>query len=98
MMSYEITRDSPYFTQKRMLFRGLDLRKEWTGGRRRCPTHLSREDEDKFDYYEVVFEPDDAPPLGLRTEKSHFPVARLIGLRYYTAIPTGEVVKLMVDD
>eukprot|EP00435_Cladocopium_sp_Y103_P040213 s637_g10.t3 len=23
-------------------------------------------DEDKFDYYEVVFEPDDAPPLGLR--------------------------------
>ena len=35
-------------------------------------THLSREDEDKFDYYEVVFEPDDAPPLGLRTEKGHF--------------------------
>lgn len=23
-------------------------------------------DEDKFDYYEVVFEPEDAPPLGLR--------------------------------
>ena len=27
------------------------------------------QDEDKFDYYEVVFEPDDAPPLGLRTWK-----------------------------
>ena len=38
--------------------------------------NLSREDEDKFDYYEVVFEPDDAPPLGLRTE---IWVAKFIG-------------------
>ena len=42
-------------------------------------THLSREDEDKFDYYEVVFEPDDAPPLGLRTEKGHFSCGKLDG-------------------
>ena len=50
-------------------------------------THLSWEDEDKFDYYEVVFEPDDAPPLGLRTEKGHFSCGKIDRnqmVRYHT--------------
>ncbi|CAK9059480.1 unnamed protein product [Durusdinium trenchii] len=32
----------------------------------RAPCSELGQDEDKFDYYEVVFEPEDAPPLGLR--------------------------------